>query len=103
MSPVARTQNTPTFTATIPFQHPKTQWSVDGSRDPIAALLSDLQQDADAAFSELHSRTHARLHAAVLKVVRSPDCVADVMQEAYLDIWLHRASGVSLRRVYVCG
>ena len=54
---------------------------------PLAALLLEAHHGLEDAFAELYRLTRARVHAAVLRVVRSPELAGEVTQEAYLEIW----------------
>jgi RNA polymerase sigma-70 factor (ECF subfamily) len=53
----------------------------------LAQLLAESSTGAETAFADLHLRTRARLHATVLRVVRSPELAREVTQEVYLEIW----------------
>lgn len=54
---------------------------------PLGALLQQTAVGAEGAFAELHRLTRVRLHAVVLRVVRSPELASEVTQEVYLVIW----------------
>jgi RNA polymerase sigma-70 factor (ECF subfamily) len=53
----------------------------------LATLLVEAQSGSEDAFAELYRLTWARLHATVLRVVRSPELAGEVTQEVYLEIW----------------
>jgi len=56
---------------------------------PLGALLLEIQRGVEEAFTELYRLTRRRLHAVVLRVIRSPELAGEVTQEAYLEIWQH--------------
>jgi RNA polymerase sigma-70 factor, ECF subfamily len=55
----------------------------------LAALLLEIERGVEEAFTELYRLTRRRLHAVVLRVIRSPELAGEVTQEAYLEIWQH--------------
>lgn len=74
-----------------PARHPAAAQAVATRSDavscPVATLLLRAHEDSEDAFDELYRLTRARVHAAVLRVVRSPELAGEVTQEAYLEIW----------------
>ena len=55
----------------------------------LAALLLEIERGVEESFTELYRLTRRRLHAVVLRVIRSPELAGEVTQEAYLEIWQH--------------
>ncbi len=43
------------------------------------------------AFAELYDLTSRRIHAIILRVLRSPDHAAEVTQEVYVEVWRQSA------------
>ena len=43
------------------------------------------------AFAELYDLTSSRIHAIILRVLRSPDHAAEVTQEVYVEVWRQSA------------
>ena len=58
----------------------------------LAALIVDAASGDRAAFRELHALTHDYLYHTALRLLRLPSLAEEVLQEAYLSIWLHAAS-----------
>lgn len=58
----------------------------------LAALIVDAAAGDRAAFRELHALTHDYLYHIALRLLRLPSLAEEVLQEAYLSIWLHAAS-----------
>jgi len=56
----------------------------DGS---LARLVLEAHDGLEGSFEELHRCTRVRMHALVLRLVRSPELALEVTQEAYLEIW----------------
>jgi RNA polymerase sigma-70 factor, ECF subfamily len=56
----------------------------------ITWLLAAITKGDTSAFERLYQATGAKLYGVVLRIVRRHDLAADVMEEAYLQIW-HRA------------
>lgn len=54
---------------------------------PLHQLLLEARQGVEESFEELHRRTSGRVHAVVLRVVRSPELASEVSQETYLEVW----------------
>lgn len=42
------------------------------------------------AFSRLYERYHKVIHSNILKLVRSPEASAEVLQDVFLSLWQHR-------------
>src|SRR4051794_41892371 len=45
----------------------------------------------EEAFAELYDRTSQRIYGIILRVLRSPDHAAEVMQEVYVEVWRQSA------------
>src|SRR6202011_3360512 len=62
---------------------------VTGSSTPaeLTWLLAAVTQGDVAAFERLYAASCAKLFGVVLRIVRRHDLAADVMEEAYLQIW----------------
>lgn len=58
----------------------------------LATLITMAASDDRAAFRELHALTHDYLYHTALRLLRLPSLAEEVLQEAYLSIWLHAAS-----------
>ena len=53
----------------------------------ITWLLATVAKGDPAAFERLYGATCAKLYGVVLRILRRHDLAADVMEEAYLQIW----------------
>ncbi len=53
----------------------------------ITWLLAAVTNGDPGAFERLYQATCAKLYGVVLRILRRPDLAADVMEEAYLQIW----------------
>jgi RNA polymerase sigma-70 factor, ECF subfamily len=53
----------------------------------ITWLLAAVSKGDGAAFERLYGATSAKVYGVVLRIVRRHDLAADVMEEAYLEIW----------------
>jgi RNA polymerase sigma-70 factor (ECF subfamily) len=53
----------------------------------ITWLLAAVTKGDGPAFERLYVATCAKLYGVVLRILRRPDLAADVMEEAYLQIW----------------
>jgi RNA polymerase sigma-70 factor, ECF subfamily len=53
----------------------------------ITWLLAAVTQGDTAAFERLYAASGAKVYGVVLRIVRRPDLAADVMEDAYLEIW----------------
>ena len=53
----------------------------------ITWLLAAVSKGDAAAFERLYGATCAKLYGVVLRILRRHDLAADVMEEAYLEIW----------------
>jgi RNA polymerase sigma-70 factor (ECF subfamily) len=60
-----------------------------GTTSPVEItwLLAAATKGDPSAFERLYEATGAKLYGVVLRIVRRHDLAADVMQEAYLQIW----------------
>lgn len=58
----------------------------------LAGLITAAATGDHAAFRELHGLTHDYLYHTALRLLRLPSLAEDVLQDAYLSIWLHAAS-----------
>ncbi len=67
----------------------------DPGREAEAAHLVDLMARAarghEDSFAEVYDLTSTRVHAVILRVLRSPDHAAEVTQEVYVEIWRQSA------------
>jgi hypothetical protein len=66
-----------------------------GDRETEAARLVQLMtlcaRGHEQAFPELYDRTSQRIYGIILRVLRSPDHAAEVMQEVYVEVWRQSA------------
>jgi RNA polymerase sigma-70 factor (ECF subfamily) len=66
-----------------------------GDRQTEAARLIELMtlcsRGHELAFTELYDRTSQRIYGIILRVLRSPDHAAEVMQEVYMEVWRQSA------------
>jgi RNA polymerase sigma-70 factor, ECF subfamily len=66
-----------------------------GDRQTEAARLIELMtlcsRGHEQAFTELYDRTSQRIYGIILRVLRSPDHAAEVLQEVYVEAWRHSA------------
>jgi RNA polymerase sigma-70 factor (ECF subfamily) len=53
----------------------------------ITWLLAAVAKGDGAAFERLYAASCAKLYGVVLRILRRPDLAADVMEQAYLQIW----------------
>jgi RNA polymerase sigma-70 factor, ECF subfamily len=53
----------------------------------ITWLLAAVTKGDGSAFERLYAATCAKLYGVVLRILRRPELAADVMEEAYLQIW----------------
>src|SRR5262249_7823668 len=53
----------------------------------ITWLLAAVSQEDQSALARLYEATCAKLYGVVVRIVRRHDLAADVMEEAYLQIW----------------
>jgi RNA polymerase sigma-70 factor (ECF subfamily) len=53
----------------------------------ITWLLATIAKGDASAFERLYAATCAKLYGVVLRIVRRQDLAADVMEDAYLQIW----------------
>jgi RNA polymerase sigma-70 factor, ECF subfamily len=64
-------------------------------RETEAAHLVELMalsaRGHEEAFAELYDRTSQRVYGIILRVLRSPDHAAEVMQEVYVEVWRQSA------------
>lgn len=58
----------------------------------LAGLITAAAKGDHAAFRELHGLTHDYLYHTALRLLRLPSLAEDVLQDAYLSIWLHASS-----------
>jgi RNA polymerase sigma-70 factor (ECF subfamily) len=69
--------------------------AADRGRETEAAHLVELMtlssRGHEEAFAELYDRTSQRIYGIVLRVLRSPDHAAEVMQEVYVEVWRQSA------------
>jgi RNA polymerase sigma-70 factor (ECF subfamily) len=53
----------------------------------ITWLLAAVSKGDAAAFERLYAATSAKVYGVVLRILRRPELAADVMEDAYLQIW----------------
>jgi RNA polymerase sigma-70 factor, ECF subfamily len=53
----------------------------------ISRLIASVAQRDVAAFEELYKGTCAKLYGVVLRILRRRDLAADIIEQAYLEIW----------------
>jgi RNA polymerase sigma-70 factor, ECF subfamily len=53
----------------------------------ITWLLAAVTKGDAAAFERLYAATSAKVYGVVLRILRRPELAADVMEDAYLQIW----------------
>ena len=56
----------------------------------ITWLLAAVTKGDAGAFERLYAATCAKIYGVVLRILRRHDLAADVMEEAYLQIWQQR-------------
>lgn len=54
-------------------------------------LMTLCARGHEQAFPELYDRTSQRIYGIILRVLRSPDHAAEVMQEVYVEVWRQSA------------
>jgi RNA polymerase sigma-70 factor (ECF subfamily) len=54
-------------------------------------LITLSSRGHEGAFAELYDRTSQRIYGIILRVLRSPDHAAEVMQEVYVEAWRQSA------------
>jgi RNA polymerase sigma-70 factor, ECF subfamily len=68
---------------------------VSSGRETESARLVELitlsSRGHDEAFAELCDLTSQRVYGIILRVLRSPDHAAEVMQEVYVEVWRQSA------------
>jgi RNA polymerase sigma-70 factor, ECF subfamily len=57
------------------------------SSDEIAALLAAVANRDSSAFEQLYAATSAKLYGVVLRILRRHDVAADILEDAYQQIW----------------
>ena len=62
-----------------------------GSKE-LERLLAQMSRKDEAAFEKLHAATKRKLFATVLPIVKRRHLAEEVVQEAYVRIWLNAAS-----------
>lgn len=63
------------------------QQSLDGSADPLAALLAQVAEGRRDAFESLYRQTSATMLGICLRVLRDREEAEDVLQEVYVAVW----------------
>src|SRR5262252_3727061 len=53
----------------------------------ITWLLAAVTKGDAQAFERLYAATCAKVYGVVLRILRKPDLAADVMEDAYLQVW----------------
>ena len=57
----------------------------------LVELITLCSRGHEEAFAELYDRTSQRVYGIILRVLRSPDHAAEVMQEVYVEVWRQSA------------
>jgi RNA polymerase sigma-70 factor, ECF subfamily len=57
----------------------------------LVELMALCARGHEEAFAELYDRTSQRIYGIILRVLRSPDHAAEVMQEVYVEVWRQSA------------
>jgi RNA polymerase sigma-70 factor, ECF subfamily len=57
----------------------------------LVELIALCSRGHEEAFAELYDRTSQRVYGIILRVLRSPDHAAEVMQEVYVEVWRQSA------------
>jgi RNA polymerase sigma-70 factor, ECF subfamily len=57
----------------------------------LVELVTLCSRGHEEAFAELYDRTSQRIYGIILRVLRSPDHAAEVMQEVYVEVWRQSA------------
>ena len=57
----------------------------------LVELITLSSRGHEEAFAELYDRTSLRIYGIILRVLRSPDHAAEVMQEVYVEVWRQSA------------
>ena len=57
----------------------------------LVELMTLSSRGHEEAFAELYDRTSQRIYGIILRVLRSPDHAAEVMQEVYVEAWRQSA------------
>jgi len=57
----------------------------------LVELITLCSRGHEEAFAELYDRTSQRIYGIILRVLRSPDHAAEVMQEVYVEVWRQSA------------
>lgn len=57
----------------------------------LIELITLSSRGHEEAFAELYDRTSQRIYGIILRVLRSPDHAAEVMQEVYVEVWRQSA------------
>jgi RNA polymerase sigma-70 factor (ECF subfamily) len=65
--------------------------NITDRRALLAELLVASGTGNERAFNELHALTHQYLHHVALRLLGTPSCADEVLQEAYVNIWTHAA------------
>ncbi|HPM55585.1 MAG TPA: sigma-70 family RNA polymerase sigma factor [Thermomonas sp.] len=63
------------------------QQYLDGSADPLAALLAQVAEGRRDAFESLYRQTSATMLGICLRVLRDREEAEDVLQEVYVAVW----------------
>jgi RNA polymerase sigma-70 factor (ECF subfamily) len=58
------------------------------SRGYVTRLLQESGTGREASFAELYDETHLHLYGVAVRLLKSPDHAVEVVQEAYLEVWL---------------
>lgn len=77
------------FASTDARQQVAPAWAAAGGARCLTRLLQESAAGGELAFAELYERTQAQIHRVVLGPLRSVDHAREVVQETYLEVWLH--------------
>jgi RNA polymerase sigma-70 factor (ECF subfamily) len=65
----------------------RTRTAVD-DRSHLTRLLQETGTGHEPSFAELYDQTHLHLYRVAVRLLKSPDHAVEVVQEAYLEVWL---------------
>ena len=68
--------------------------AVQSDTDELERLLLGMSRKDEAAFEKLHAATKRKLFSTVLLIVKRRHLAEEIVQEAYVRIWLTRVPTV---------
>ena len=72
-------------------QRPEISSGRESSTEHLVELMALTARGHEEAFGELYDLTSQRVYGIILRVLRSPDHSAEVMQEVYVEAWRQSA------------